>query len=471
MVNFRMRRRHFGWRRWCLPVFFAQWMVLLAACIFPPLTIAQANNPTVFVLDVQGAIGPATTEYLQRGLAQAASEGASAVVLRMDTPGGLSSSTRDIVRDILASTIPVITYVAPSGAQAASAGTYLLYASHLAAMAPGTNVGAATPVQMGAAPSPAKQDRAKKAEESAEDSGDAMSRKTTNDAAAFIRSLADLHGRNADWAEDAVRNAVSLPAREALANGVIELMADNLDDLLTQANGRILKVGAKSVTLHTQGAAIIEFQQDWRTRFLSIITNPNIAYILLLLGLYGIIFEMMNPGAIAPGVIGAIAVLIGGFALNLLPISYAGLGLVLLGIALMVVEAFTPSFGLLGVGGVIAFVLGSLFMFDRDVSNMSLSLPLVITAAVVSATLIILVAGATLRVYRSKKTRGGNALVGRTAEVQSWTADQGVVLVRGEIWQAQGTEPLQAGDCVHILDRRGLVLTVKRSPSDREHSK
>jgi membrane-bound serine protease (ClpP class) len=464
-------------------------------------------------LDVKGAIGPATTEYLSHGLDAAAARKAAAVVIRIDTPGGLVSSTREIIQAMLASPVPVITYVAPSGAQAASAGTYIVYASQLAAMAPGTNIGAATVVSMGAPPgserdrSPAPKtrtpDRTRNAtpgrdepvqdpdveskQESNATSGqgnstprqgpdvsskndtsasegpvDPSERKAINDAAAFIRSLADLHGRNAQWAEKAVRDGVSIPAQEALQEKVVEIVAADMENLLAQADGRTVKLNGKTATLSTRDAAVVPITPDWRTRFLGVITNPNIAYLLMLLGVYGIVFELMTPGAIFPGVLGAVALVTGLFALNLLPVNYAGVGLVLLGIGLMAAEAFTPTLGLVGVAGAAIFALGSLFMFDSSQPAFALSIPVVVSATLVIALLLAIMLAVSVRAHRRKSVSGDSILIGHIADVLSWSGEQGRGSVRlgDEIWDARGAGPHIPGDRVVVIARDGLTLTV-----------
>jgi membrane-bound serine protease (ClpP class) len=414
------------------------------------------------VLEIQGAIGPATSEYLRQASEVAAARNAALIVLRMDTPGGLASSMHDIIRDILASPVPVVTYVAPSGARAASAGTYILYASQLAAMAPGTNLGAATPVQIGGGSpfgdSPDKEDKGKNGE--AQPPADASMRKAVNDAVAYIRSLAELHGRNADWAEQAVREAASLPASAALKQGVIEIIASDLPDLLVQADGRSVRLGNGTVTLHTKGLDTVSMQIDWRVRLLGVISDPNIAYILLLIGFYGIIFEFFSPGMVAPGVIGVIALTVGLFALNLLPLNYAGVGLLLIGIALMVAEAFAPSFGALGIGGAVAFALGSLFMFDKA-PGFELSLPLVLTASAASAALLAVMLAAAMRAHRRKVVSGEAAMIGSAGEVLTWSETHGEVHVHGEHWRARSAGLLKPGQRVRVIGRDGLTLTVE----------
>jgi membrane-bound serine protease (ClpP class) len=405
---------------------------------------------TAILLDVDGAIGPATSEYLRQGFTEASERGAAFIILRMDTPGGLDTAMREIVRAILASPIPVITYVSPSGARAASAGTYILYASHLAAMAPGTNLGAATPVTLGGGGGEADQ----KAPQ------DAHMAKAVNDAAAYIRGLASLRGRNIAFAERAVREAASLPSQEALAQGVIEIVATDLKDLLTQAGGRIVIVNQQKVTLDTSGVGIVAIAPDWRARFLATITDPNIAYLLLLLGVYGLIFEFLSPGAVAPGVIGAISLLIGLFALGLLPVSYAGAGLLLVGIALMVAEAFIGSFGIIGIGGLVAFVVGSIFLFDNSVPGFSLSWPVIATATAVSAAFFLLAIGAAWRAHRRTAVTGDAALLGSAGKVVTWADGRGLIQMPGERWQARADAPLAPGQRVRVVARNDLTLIV-----------
>ncbi len=439
-----------------------------------PPRAAPSGRPRGVLLTITGAIGPASAEYLVRELARAAAAGMGFVVIRIDTPGGLVSSMREINQAILASPIPVIMYVAPSGAQAASAGTYLMYASHLAAMAPGTNLGAATPVQMGGAPTPLPGDGADDAtdedgaadktrtRESQRQSADAMTSKAINDSVAYIRSLADIHGRNADWAERAVRHAESLPAQEALKQNVVELIAHDLDHLLQQAHGRTVRLGSSTATLDTRDAELVPVEPDWRARFLAIITNPNLAYILLLLGIYGIIFELMNPGAMFPGVLGATSLLVALLALNMLPISFVGVGLLLLGVGLMVAEAFVTSFGLLGLGGVVAFALGSIFLFDGSIPGFEISPTLIVVTAVISLALLVFVLAAVVRAHRGKVVSGNATLIGQLARVRSWAGNSGVVQIHGELWDARAEtdRSLQPDDVVRILRREGLTLHV-----------
>ena len=424
-----------------------------------PAALAQGPPAAgiAVVLDIDGAIGPATAEYVHAGLAEAARRKARVVVLRLDTPGGLSSSMREIIHDILGSPVPVIAYVAPSGARAASAGTYILYASHLAAMAPSTHLGAATPVALGGGlfGSDKKDDRkdAKSAEEA----------KAVNDAIAYIRSLAQLRGRNAEWAEKAVREAATLTNSEAKEQRVIELTADSLTDLLQQADGRNVRLGSRELTLATRGLKTETVAPDWRSKLLATITNPNIAYLLLLAGIYGILFEFFSPGAVLPGVIGGISLLIAAYALNLLPINYAGVGLLLLGVAMMVGEAFAPS-GALAVGGVVAFAVGSLFLFSGDAPGFELSWTVVASATAVSLALFAIALAAVWRSHRRTVATGDAALVGSAGEVVRWDDQGGEIQVKGERWRATSAAPLAPGQRVRILARHDLTLVIAPEP-------
>ena len=439
-------------------------MVAALLAIMPaPLPAQDASSTAIAViLDIDGAIGPAAAEYVHDGLDEARSRQAAVVVLRLDTPGGLSSSMRDIIRDILESHIPVITYVSPSGARAASAGTYILYASHLAAMAPSTHLGAATPVQIsgGGIFGGEKKDDEKKDAKSP-DAKTAEEQKVLNDAIAYIRGLAQLRGRNAEWAEKAVREAATLTDTEAKDQHVIELIADNVADLLKQADGRTVKIGNREVTLKTSGLTAVPIAPNWRARILAIITNPTIAYLLLLAGLYGIMFEFISPGTYFPGVLGSIALLVGLYALNLLPVNYAGAGLLLLGIAMLVAEAFLPTFGVVGIGGIAAFILGSLFLFRGDVPGFQLAWQAVAAAASASAALLVIALGAVWRAHKRQVVIGDGALLADVGQVIYWSGGQGEVQVRGERWRAISTAELHAGQRVRIVERRNLTLAVE----------
>ncbi|ABD24849.1 protein of unknown function DUF107 [Novosphingobium aromaticivorans DSM 12444] len=426
----------------------------------------QPGRDEVPVLTIEGAIGPATADYVAGGIARAAEQGAPMVIIRMDTPGGLDTSMREIIRAILGSPVPVVTYVSPSGARAASAGAFILTASHVAAMAPGTNVGAATPVQLGA---PAAPSTPKSSDQQADDkgtsspakSGGASEAKALNDAIAYIRSLAEMRGRNADWAEAAVREAASLSAKSALEQKVIDIVARDDGDLLAQINGLTVALGNGQVRLQTDGVRLTEVLPDWRTRLLSAITNPNIALILMMIGAYGLLFEFMNPGALYPGTIGAISLLLGFYALSVLPVNYAGLALIVLGLALMGAEAFSPSFGILGIGGMIAFVLGATIMFDTDVPQFRVALPVLAAIAVASLGATVLTMRLALRSRRSSVATGREEMIGATGSVLDWQGTGGHVRVHGERWNARAVSELHAGQEVRIIRLQGLTVEVE----------
>ena len=364
-------------------------LLFLLALIFLPLL---SSSSTIIQLEINGAIGPASSAYLKDGITTAIDKNSQLILIKLDTPGGLSTSMREMIQDITNSPIPVVTYVSPKGARAASAGTYLLYASHVAAMSPGTNLGAATPVNM--MPSP------KVADSNSSGTISTLEKKAINDAVAYIKSLAELNDRNISWAVDAVLKSKSISAKEALRIGVIDIMADDIDELLSKLDGKSVKVSNKTVVINTKTATIEYFEADWKTALLSIITNPNIAYIFLLIAIYGIFFELMNPGAIFPGVVGVISGVVALYALNMIPFNYAGLLLIMLGIAFMVAEVFVAGFGILGIGGVISFSIGSLLLFDADTLGSSVSLPLIIAFALVSLAFFILV----MKLFRFKVT-------------------------------------------------------------------
>jgi membrane-bound serine protease (ClpP class) len=432
-----------------------RWLLLLLLLGITPG--GQAAPGAVWVLGIDDAIGPASADYLIRSLGQAQAQGAQLVVIRMDTPGGLDSAMRQMIKAILASPVPVATYVAPSGARAASAGTYILYASHVAAMAPGTNLGAATPVQIGGPPGAPKDDKAKGSDD------ETLARKQVNDATAYIRGLAQLRGRNADWAEKAVREAVSLPASEALRLNVIDQVADDLPALLHKLDGKTLVVAGQPRQLHTASASLVEHLPDWRTRVLAVITNPSVALILIMIGVYGLLFEFMSPGSTVGGVVGGICLLLALYALQLLPVSFAGVALIVLGIAFMIAEAFLPSFGVVGFGGIVAFVVGALILIDTDAPGFGIPLALIGTLGVLSALLIGGVLGMALKARQRALVSGDAGLVGSLVPVTQVMAGnplRGVVLAQGEQWQVQCATPLQAGQNVRVTARHGVMLDV-----------
>jgi membrane-bound serine protease (ClpP class) len=435
-------------RGWC-------WLLLTLMLGMVPSGLAVPGT-SVWLLDVDDAIGPASADYVIRGLEQAQAQNAQLVVIRLDTPGGLDSAMRQIIKAILASPVPVASFVAPSGARAASAGTYILYASHVAAMAPGTNLGAATPVQIDAAP-PGKPDADKPSPD------DPLARKQVNDAAAYIRGLAQLRGRNADWAEKAVREAVSLSASEALRLNVIDQMANDLPQLLNQLDGKTLVAAGQPRQLQTAGAVIIEHLPDWRTRLLAVITNPSVALILIMIGIYGLLFEFMSPGSGVGGVIGGICLLLALYAMQLLPVSYAGVALILLGVAFMIAEAFLPSFGVVGFGGIVAFVVGAVILMDTDAPGFGIPLALIVALAAVSALLLGGVAGMALKARRRALVSGDAGLVGSLVTVTQVMAGNpfcGSVQAQGEQWQVQCATPLQPGQQVRVTARHGVMLEV-----------
>jgi membrane-bound serine protease (ClpP class) len=456
---------------------------LCALLLLASLGGSAAAAETAIVIPADDVIGPATADFIERGLARAEEERASVAVIELDTPGGLDPSMRSIIKAILASPVPVVAYVAPSGARAASAGTYILYASHVAAMAPATNLGAATPVALGMpSTAPEEPDRggqepSGKASENGEaggtgkakrgpnageapDTSDVMKRKEVSDAAAYIRGLAQARGRNAEWAEQAVREAASLSAEEALARGVIEIIATDLDDLLRRLDGRKIETSTGERELRTQGIVVNRIEPDWRTRVLEVITNPSIAYILLLIGIYGIVFEFYNPGFVMPGVAGAICLIVALFAFHLLPVNYAGLALLLLGIGFMVAEAFLPSFGALGVGGVVAFALGSTMLIDTGLPGFGIPALIIAAVTATSALLLFGLVGMAIKARRRPVVSGREALIGAVGEVLEDCAGEGWARVQGENWRVKSDAPLERGQKVRVTSMSGLVLSV-----------
>ncbi|HEX9806372.1 MAG TPA: nodulation protein NfeD [Alteraurantiacibacter sp.] len=416
---------------------------------------SQSQRDVAVVLQVQGAIGPASASYIEDGLNSAQEMGAEVIILKMDTPGGLDTSMRQIIRKILAAPVPVVTYVHPSGARAASAGTFILYASHVAAMTPGTNLGAATPVQIGAAPAAPGEE-----EEGAAPAQGAGERKAVNDAVAYIRSLAELRGRDADWGEEAVREAASLSADAALARGVVDIVARDMPTLLEDLDGRTVTVGGAERVLGTADIEIVDLDPDWTTRVLATITDPNVALILMMVGIYGLLFEFMNPGALVPGTIGAISLLIGLYALAALPVDFVGVALILLGIALMVAEAFAPSFGILGLGGIAAFAVGGAILIDTDVPEFQVDWAAIAALGVFSAALLVAIARLAIRSRRGRVHTGREELIGATGKVLDWENGTGHVFVHSERWNASGAASLKKGAPVVVQDVDGLRLRV-----------
>ncbi|MBO6556559.1 MAG: nodulation protein NfeD [Pseudomonadales bacterium] len=423
--------------------------------------LEETPSSHIWLIEIDGAIGPATSDYVLRGFEQASSSNASLIVIRINTPGGLDGAMRDIVQGILSSDIPVVSYVGPKGARAASAGTYIAYASHVAAMAPATNLGASTPVQIAAPTMPATEEPASAAEPSA------MEKKIVNDAAAYIRGLAELRGRNAAWAEESVRQGVSLNAEAALEENVIDLVVEDLDTLLQELDGRIVSINDREVTLQTRDTELQPHLPDLRTEILSILTNPNVVMILGMIGIYGIILEFYNPGSLIPGVIGVICLLLAAYAVQLLPLNYAGLALLVLGIGLMVGEALVPSFGILGIGGVIAFCIGGLMLFDTEMEAFQVGLPTIGATAVVSALLIFATVSIAMKIRNKKVTTGMSALIGEHGEALNDFGKEGQVRVGGEIWRAESNETIEAGDTVSVKSVNGLLMNVTKIETNK----
>jgi len=446
------------------------------------VTRSAETSAGATLLHIKGPIGPAVSDFFVRQLAKANEADASVVLVTIDTPGGLDTSMRDMIQAILASSVPVVMYVSPGGARAASAGTYLLYASHVAAMAPGTNLGAATPIPIGGPEGGGADEPDDDAKPEAKPGAQpgppttpgtpvtpakpklpkgAAERKAVNDAVAYLRSLAELRGRNADWAEAAVREGASLSNSQALAMHVVDLIAADIPDLLRQIDGREVELQTRKVTLHTSGIVLHEVQPDWRTELLSLITNPNVAYLLMLIGIYGLLAEAYNPGVILPGVAGAICLVLALFAFQVLSVNYAGLALIALGVLMIVAESFVPAFGSLGLGGIVAFVIGSIMLLDSDVPGFGIAWQLIGTVALLAALMLVAITYFALRARRRPQASGAAAMMREPAEAIESFDREGMVRVRGELWQAASRVPVQRGERLRITRIDGLRLEVE----------
>jgi membrane-bound serine protease (ClpP class) len=445
---------------------------VLVALILGFLTSATSAADTVVVVELKGALGVATAEHIISGIEHAEAIGAKLVIIDMDTPGGLMTPMRDIIQAILNSSVPIATYVSPEGARADSAGTYILMASHIAAMAPTTHLGAATPVSLtgdGVTPEDATEEDPAD-EEQGEEEGDAetepqpgtsMERKVLNDAIAYIRGLAERHGRNADWAEEAVRDAATLTAREALERNVIEFIADDHAALLEMIDGHEIEVAGETVAMETSNVVIEEYEASWRIKILSAVANPEIVLILGMIGLYGLMYEGWNPGAIIPGVVGIICLLLAAYGLQVLPVNYAGLALIIVGLALMTAEAFAPSFGALGLGGIAAFVFGAIMMFDSGIPGFGISLTFVISVAVLAALFVIWLVGYVLKLRRRGAVSGADSIIGGVGVAMSDFAGEGKVWLEGEAWAARSNEPITKDQQVVVKNLVGLTLEIE----------
>ena len=489
-----------GTRAWGWASLFALGALLLGVASTPQAQTDASSTARIFEID--GPIGPPLADYLVDGIEQANEDGASLIILEMDTPGGLDASMRRIIKAILSSSVPVASYVSPSGARAASAGTYILYASHIAAMAPGTNLGAATPVQIGGGlpmpgeeddplgtdkPKPATpKDSNKDAEDAVEgpqedaiedgeedvaspmSNDDSMRVKVINDATAYIKGLAKLRGRNEAWAIKAVREAASLTAEDAAKQNVVDFVAVDLADLLAQSDGREVDVKGTMQTVASAGAVIERESPDWATKFLAAITDPNVAFLLMTIGFYGLFFELANPGSIVPGTFGAISLILGLYALSVLPVSMAGAALIILGLVLMIAEAISPSFGALGIGGLAAFALGATFLIDTEAPGFSISWPVIVGATAVTGLFMLTIMTFALGAQRRRVETGTDHLVRQHGHVESWDGDHGWVIVMGERWKATSEHPLEPGQEVQIKKVDGLTLVVEPVKAPRK---
>lgn len=425
-------------------------------------TATQSLQNTALILNIDGVIGPATQEYIQHGLQTAAADSAYLVILQINTPGGLDQSMRGIVKAIISSPIPVVSYVAPSGARAASAGTYIMYASHIAAMAPGTNLGAATPVNIGMPnEKPSSNQKLIKT---------AQEKKAVNDAIAYIHSLAELRHRNVTWAEQAVTQGASLSANQALQMHVINVIATGVPDLLQKVDGKKINLSGKDYLLQTKNLKTQTLEPNRRSRFLAVFTNPNVAYILLIIGMWGIFFEFVSPGMILPGVVGTISLLLGLYALQLLPVNFAALGLIILGIVFLVTELFVTSFGVLAVGGIVAFILGSILLFDKGIPGYQISKSIIITVSILTTGFFLFILRMVVAAHKKPVVSGVESLVGTIATVIPVPGQASRIRVQGELWQIQSDVPLKAGQSVEVIAVKDLILIVKPKISNGAQS-
>jgi membrane-bound serine protease (ClpP class) len=458
----------------CLPILL---LLLTANAQTNEESQAVVYNNYIAMLTIDGGIGVATTDYIVRSMEKAEQQGAVAILIKIDTPGGLDAATRDIIKVILASKLPVITFVHPAGGRAASAGTYILYASHIAAMAPSTTLGAATPVSISVPemPSPStptdneKRDSLNEQKDMQSDQKytptTTMERKVVNDAVAFIRALANRHGRNEEWAEKAVRQAATLTASEALQLKVIDIVAIDTEDLLLQINQREVQIENKTHKILSKNLNVVNYDPDWRNNLLAIITDPQIAYILLMIGIYGLVLEGYNPGALVPGVIGGICLITAFYALQVLPVNYAGLALIILGVLLIVAETMAPSLGILGIGGVMSLTLGSIMLIDSDIPGMEISDGLIGGFSVVSALIVLMILVATGKSLRMKRIPIEKALLGKIGTVESFINGNGFIHIAGELWTVKSDSSLEIGQRVQIISQYGLLLTVEPARS------
>ena len=444
---------------------------LLLSAGFLLLGFSQLTANEVRVLTIEGAIGPATSHHITKALEKAADDNVELVVIRLDTPGGLVDSLRVIVQDVLSSPVPVCTYVAPNGARAASAGTYLSYASHISAMCPVSNIGSSTPVSMGSTPNnvpgvPGTPESPNESDETAdapENGASAMDRKILEDSVAYIKSLAELRGRNVEWAEKTVREAANLTASEALELNVTDYIAQDVQDLLEQIHGSTIEnVNGNTVVMDTADAMVVEIETDWVYEFLKIITNPNVAYLLLILGINAIIIELYNPGLGGAGILGIICLVLGAYALHLLPLNYAGLALLVVGVILFIAEAITPSYGIFGLGGIVSFIAGSLLLYDTDIPAFQISFAVVGAISTVTALLLIFVIRTALKQRKKGPVSGLDGLIGKEGRVLADFTDEGRVFAEGETWTATADVPLARNDKVVVRDINGLTLKVER---------